>query len=345
MSLRHGLTDTIVDELCDVYLSGQTISATARKYRISQSQVKSIFKRRGIRVRPYSESEKFRYDINFFASIDTEAKAYFLGLMYADGHVKNKGNSVNIQLKMEDCPILSEMSRCIAFNKDITRTFKVKGQIYGMMLDISSETIKRDLIRWGCMPVKTFKIRLPNLPEDMMRHFLRGYFDGDGCFNIHCGRHSSNNKRAIFKVVSNTLFCLDVAQYFEKNHQRYLGVYHPSPNKNVGVYQTGNDEVIKFLYRFMYKDCSVFICRKREKFEEYFKVKHFDPYNEQIENKKRRPNRVIDKLPAQEIVDLYMRGERIANIAKIYKAGEDTISKLLKINHVIPKRGPRKTNK
>lgn len=342
MNLRHGLSEEDLELLYKDYSNGVNISALSKKYGPSQSQVKRALERAGIDIRKYSDYEQFRYDVNFFKNIDTEVKAYFLGLLYSDGCISTKKNHVGIDLKEEDSYILSILSKVIVKSEDITRPFKVKGIYYGRGLHLYSKTIVSDLINLGCMSAKTFKIRLPILSEDMMCHFLRGYFDGDGCFNINNGHSVSDNKRAIFKVVSNTLFCSDVVRYFDQTHQRYLGVYHPSPNKDVGAYQTGNDEVIKFLYRFMYKDSTIFIRRKKEKFEDYFKAKNFDPYNEQTENKNKKPDRIINKLPAQEIIDRYIKGEYIINLAKIYTVAEGTISKLLKRHNVRTSRGPRK---
>ena len=38
----------------------------------------------------------------------------------------------------------------------------------------------KKLFELGCLNNKTQKIRLPNLSNELMPHFIRGYFDGDG---------------------------------------------------------------------------------------------------------------------------------------------------------------------
>lgn len=43
-----------------------------------------------------------------------------------------------------------------------------------------------DLEKWGCIENKTFKLKFPEfLSEELVPHFIRGYFDGDGSVFIH----------------------------------------------------------------------------------------------------------------------------------------------------------------
>ena len=38
----------------------------------------------------------------------------------------------------------------------------------------------QSLIKLGCVPRKSLIITLPSIPKNLMHHFIRGYFDGDG---------------------------------------------------------------------------------------------------------------------------------------------------------------------
>lgn len=48
-----------------------------------------------------------------------------------------------------------------------------------------------DLCNHGCVDRKSKIIRMPNIPENLIRHFIRGYFDGDGsvCFYFATKAH------------------------------------------------------------------------------------------------------------------------------------------------------------
>ena len=48
-----------------------------------------------------------------------------------------------------------------------------------------SETCKNDLIKQGCTPKKSLTLTFPTeeqVPKTLIKHFIRGYFDGDGWF-------------------------------------------------------------------------------------------------------------------------------------------------------------------
>lgn len=120
----------------------------------------------------------------FFDYIDTEAKAYFLGLMFSDGSVTR--NQFYIKLKDEDI-LLKFRDELKCDYPILVREFPYKSYT----LQISSQTLCNALIKLGCVPNKTKVIQLPKLKEDLYRHFIRGFFDGDGCLQLqdkkyHC---------------------------------------------------------------------------------------------------------------------------------------------------------------
>lgn len=47
-----------------------------------------------------------RYNNTFFSVIDSEVKAYYLGLLFADGSVSGRNNCVSIALKAEDSHLI-----------------------------------------------------------------------------------------------------------------------------------------------------------------------------------------------------------------------------------------------
>lgn len=211
-----------------------------------------------------------RYDHTFFDAVDNEAKAYALGLLYADGYVSKHSNEVSIELKQMDGGILSTLSRLICKGVDYTKHSSTGGNpMYSRRLSIYSKPIKAALIVLGCVPQKTFKVRLPALAPNMMRHFVRGYFDGDGCFTIAHGRRPSSPVRPTFKIVSSTAFCKDLATHLLEREGMYLGVYHPCSNPDVGALQCGNDNTIRSLYHYLYDGATICLARKRDKLKRY----------------------------------------------------------------------------
>ena len=127
---------------------------------------------------------------DFFTNIQTEIQAYLLGFYVADGSLDIKRNNVRIKLTKEDSEIIDLFQEYIspnAYTKENAQskqmgtnnkeiTIKKSYQI-----DISSIILSRSLQELGYSEGKTYKeLSLPNISEDLIKHFIRGYFDGDG---------------------------------------------------------------------------------------------------------------------------------------------------------------------
>ncbi len=68
-------------------------------------------------------------------------------------------------------------------------------------LQIGSKVMFHDLLSLGLMPNKSLVLQMPKVPTEFLRHFVRGYFDGDGC--AHLGEHwakDRNKKRWVFNI-------------------------------------------------------------------------------------------------------------------------------------------------
>lgn len=139
--------------------------------------------RLGLKKSPYY------YNHDFFENIDTEEKAYWLGFFYADGCV-----SVNERTNSGECCIKlykGDYKHLQKFNKSLngnipvlfdTRicSFNNKPQ-ESCSIRCYSIKMANDLISHGCIPNKTFYITVPNIDKSLINHFIRGFFDGDGC--------------------------------------------------------------------------------------------------------------------------------------------------------------------
>ncbi len=133
-----------------------------------------------------------KYDFNrrFFQDIDTEAKAYFLGLLGADGWLKyDKRNgtfqAVCISLKDDDVAIL-EQFRSSVDGQDLPIRFYATQTGYGQCniarLTLRSVELCSDLLAKGfCLRKHDRTQRLSRyVPTHLHRHLVRGLMDGDG---------------------------------------------------------------------------------------------------------------------------------------------------------------------
>ncbi len=122
---------------------------------------------------------------DYFNTIDTEAKAYWLGLLFADGYNYEARDRVVLTLAQTDIEILERFARDIGYvNQIYTVIPKLPNCQPLRTVTINSRTMSEALARLGCVQRKSLILEIPSIPDDLMRHFMRGYFDGDGCIYL-----------------------------------------------------------------------------------------------------------------------------------------------------------------
>ena len=129
---------------------------------------------------------------HIFDVIDTEEKAYWLGFLYADGYVYCSNNHYYCQLRMQarDKAHIELFKNFVQTSVDIEGGYTTVAigtgsgkEHYSYRLTLSSKTLVDSLIRHGCVQSKTLIVRFPSIesvPQNLVKHFIRGYFDGDG---------------------------------------------------------------------------------------------------------------------------------------------------------------------
>jgi len=167
-----------------IYHSCQNLNETARKCGfLSNVSVKNILKRN--KIDAVSLVPSYTKNYNFFNKIDTEEKAYFLGLMFADGnnYINKDGDyQISIVLQEQDKSILEKFRNLIIPTKQlyfINRKNKNWSNCYRLKFD--DKIISNQLNNLGCVSNKSLVLQFPALSNlDLQRHFIRGYYDGDG---------------------------------------------------------------------------------------------------------------------------------------------------------------------
>lgn len=174
-----------LEKIISLYNQGLPPCQIAENLGCSNVNITRRLKKAGIPFkRDYSTSRRVRkgrynLDENYFDTIDTEAKAYFLGLMYSDGSVSTKNFQFYIKLKDED--ILIKFKNELRAESPIKRFERV---FSAYIFRVSSKKLCESLIKWGCVPNKTRILQMPILKQDLYRHFIRGFYDGDGCLSL-----------------------------------------------------------------------------------------------------------------------------------------------------------------
>lgn len=261
---KTGLTKTDKQNIIKYYQEGKTAKEILSLYNDkveSENTIMSIVKNVGI-GRP--RGTVCDADVNYFETIDTEGKAYFLGLMLTDGNVHRiKRNTeqyrIQIALQSQDRDILERFKKELHSSNKIIHYQKDKRDecIFG----IQSVKMAYDLSKQGITPNKTFIAELNyNIPPDLFRHYIRGIFDGDGTVyysneHLHFGFYGTH------KLVTQVQDWL-IEQINLTRHK-----ITDKETVSFTTYQKRKD--IENFYRLIYTDANFYLKRKKEKFDNY----------------------------------------------------------------------------
>ena len=300
-------------EIINKYNDGIGVVEISLTYNIRQANIRHFLKKynkqnwRGRRI--YTLENE-----NYFEKIDTNNKAYLLGFLCADGHVSERYGSegFRIELQGRDREILEFYLKEIGSNKVIKNIFK-KNKHY-VRLTILSKKIRQDLNKLGIRHNKTYNLKMPLINQQYLSHFIRGYFDGDGCLYIN----NKQVKRCMFSIISTTDFCTCVNKIFKKelNIESKL-VKDPKYIADISIiYVWGNRRIQKVL-DYIYQNAQLFLTRKMNKYMEFKKIRAEHSHESIMK---------LSKEQVQEIRKRITNKETLRSIAKDYGISHGPIS-------------------
>lgn len=232
------------------------------------------------------KQRKYKVNDNYFDVIDTEDKAYLLGFFIADGYLRvENGRSYRIAINnsIDDESIINLFKNKICPDNFISKINKQNGVKYFRkpQLEIrwTSEYMYNILVnKYGIINKKTynldFKFPFELVPEHLIRHFIRGFFDGDG--NItYIQKSDKTIKQFNFSFIFTSKdFCNQIAEIFESKFKMYRKIT-PQKSKNMTSYQLRFNfnlkrrEVLEIVYKWLYENSEYYLERKKIKFENY----------------------------------------------------------------------------
>jgi hypothetical protein len=213
-----------------------------------------------------------KFNEDYFEIIDTPEKAYFLGFIFADGclidNPKEYRYKLNIKIHNKDEEILKKFISLLDSEVEIWRSNHRDISEIGF----SSKKMINDLKNLGLHQNKTYTIDYPNIDENLERHFLRGYFDGDGCIRINKDERD-NSKRGDLRIVGGSVNFIET---LNKRMSKLFGVnlnklYGPKNKEYKFVGWAGMSDIEKIYYGF-YSETDLFLNRKKIIFDEVIDI-------------------------------------------------------------------------
>ena len=190
--------------------------------------------------------------------------------MFADGYIINNDNKYGqdqfgISVAEDSADVIEKFKKSIKATNPIrydTSSNREGKQILHKLVLCSQKTVN-DLIDKGCVKQKTLILEPPkHVPDNLIRHFLRGFFDGDGAL-CRCPR--KNSTYISFTIDFTTTKA--VAEWILKIVK--MGTVSKEQRRDYTWYWklSGNQQVIKF-YHYLYDDATIWMDRKYNKFQE-----------------------------------------------------------------------------
>lgn len=213
---------------------------------------------------------KYKIDAILMDEIDTQEKAYWLGFFYADAYNNEKLGRVVIELQERDKEHLYKCAKFFGQPREPFRQEKNRGKYIAYRLELNSKHLTRTLAGHGCHQTKSFNIKFPHLSQKLIRHFVRGYFDGDGFLHVNKSDNQMNigmvSTKEMITKISKLLKSIRVNSYISYP-ERYTG-------NTCRLDSGGSRQVLRFC-NWIYHDATIYLDRKFDLFTAYRKTHVF----------------------------------------------------------------------
>lgn len=210
------LSKEILEDL--YYTQNKSLQDIANQYDCTRVMIHKLMKKYGLERRRRSKArvlalkkgkfKDFEYheiDEKFFSKWSPEM-AWVLGLLFTDGCIHPVKTRMRVALHSVDFGLLEQVKHLLKSTRPIKKqiqSYDSSKHIY--KLEFYREKMIDDLNKLGLIQAKSLKMKFPDVPEEYMRHFIRGCWDGDGSVYLQNGRVAASftcgSKQFIEKLV------------------------------------------------------------------------------------------------------------------------------------------------
>ncbi len=259
------------EAIVQLHKEGWGCTRLAKHFNCGETEINRIRKKYGIAHHPFRHIE---FNDNYFEIIDTEDKAYFLGVFYADGWVDKR--YTNAKISVTDKEIIENLIKYIGYVGDIKeRAGRKTHHKRQYSVPLCSSKLCHDLSKQGCMPKKSFIIKYPTLeqvPSNLVKHWLRGVIDGDGSIGIQY--KVKWGKPRYWTTIVGTMDLLNGIKdyiYKELGIDTTVAQYKPMRKTTARLHFKNKGDIAKFL-KWLYQDATIYLQRKYDRAQEILQL-------------------------------------------------------------------------
>lgn len=234
-----------------------------------------------MRTDPRGGHNKKDFNHDFFKSWSAQM-AYVLGLIFSDGtveDVRKSSRTCYLGITSKDKQLILDIQKVMSSEHNLyhrkEHQYKFPDQRTGISkenwtLRIGSKKLFDDLVKLGLKPRKSLSLKFPEISNEYLNFFVRGYFDGDGSISTYI---TKGRKAYRLRIT----FTCGSKQFLESLSKRLNTVLRIG-DKNIYF-----QHAYKLMYNkydslkildFMYKDLdkAPFLDRKYDKYQKYLET-------------------------------------------------------------------------
>lgn len=260
---RTKLNDFLISEVIRLYKDGMFQNQIVKYLNIGIATVTKCLKLRNVEIKR-DNTRIYTLDESVFDVIDDEKKAYWLGFLFADVYIRNKvrNNKTHeyfLRLKLS----IKDKNHVLKFREFLKTNCPLKYEIHkgneSCYIQINCKKLVQKLIDYGCVCNKSLVLKFPNfINKEMMVHFIRGYFDGDGWI-------TKEKYRLKFGLVGTYEFLYDIRSILMKELNIFK--YKIMKRQSIHCICYGSKKSISDTFNYLYSNATLFLKRKYEIFK------------------------------------------------------------------------------
>ena len=260
---KKTFSDEQVEEIKKMIKEGAFLKEIAAYFNIDTETMKRRLDELGLAITNTNRVNR-RIKSDYFSSIDSPEKAYWIGFLYTDGSVDHyrKTGRIRLQLQEQDKEILEKFKEDLQIDSKII--YDIRPNSTCCSVEFVDELIFNDLSKFDIIPNKTYESHnLPytKIPQEFLPAFALGLFDGDG--GLFCSEDFSKDVTLSYtayyetEVIDFINLITNIAKLENKKSPFYTSAWHAQ--------WRGRQQVIKILDS-LYSSCPRHLKRKYDKY-------------------------------------------------------------------------------
>ena len=263
-----------------MYNSGISTYKIAKIFKMTPRCVLKSFYIYGVKIRPKCfRNRKHKISPERLMNLQEEISSYWMGFLLADGHVYKKYNKIGCWLGIRDIGHLYQLAKDL--NSDYyphrklakrASFHKHKDFWYGYIIIQNAELrefyIKNNWFEFKKGDMQNFKPKNLNL-----RHFLRGFWDGDGIVSYKCPKDKKYLTMGVCDINYSTIewireqtVNLVYKKYKIQINRNKINIKN---EKNTCYSTNWSGKQAVLIARLLYTNCMRYLPRKMDKIKPY----------------------------------------------------------------------------